>query len=295
MSGNNKLTESDFSKKTLSVLNNNESCTEVENSLNNIYALLNDLDAKLKNDIDLKNQIVDLIKELGVNIDYEIELYTLYDIIRNLNVIKECTAEPSDVLSGKMYVNNDYELVEGNIVNNGDIVITPSNARQMINPGFYNNILIEGSENLIPANILAGVVIFGVNGTMTPAPTITYGGTNELIYTNSVSGFVRSSPTVIGTWNCEYGGQVLVYVTHGGISGWGGDNKDNWNAKNTHVTLYVDDSVVYDKYFNTDSSFPKTTNVVNVYPGCSVKAVIRDNANSGHAHASIKLEVYGII
>lgn len=81
-------------------------------------------------------------------------------------------AQPSDVLSGKTFTNDNGEQT-GTMPNNGAITITPTTTDQVIPAGYHNGSgKVVGDPDLTPENIKRGVNIFGVTGTLTPAPNL---------------------------------------------------------------------------------------------------------------------------
>ena len=82
-------------------------------------------------------------------------------------------AQPSDVLSGKTFTNDQGEQV-GTMPNRGGIIITPGTTDQPIPLGFHDGTgKVVGDPDLIPQNIRAGVDIFGVIGSLVPAQIAT--------------------------------------------------------------------------------------------------------------------------
>jgi hypothetical protein len=77
-------------------------------------------------------------------------------------------AQPSDVLSGKTFTNDQGEQT-GTMPNNGAVVITPSTVNKVIPAGYHNGAgYVVGDANLVASNIRSGVSIFGVSGTLVP-------------------------------------------------------------------------------------------------------------------------------
>lgn len=80
------------------------------------------------------------------------------------------TATPDDILEDKnAWVDN--EEINGNMKNNGDVVITPTTEEQIKDKGYYNSLKVEAvtneiDSNIIPSNIRAGVTVLNVEGTL---------------------------------------------------------------------------------------------------------------------------------
>ncbi len=78
------------------------------------------------------------------------------------------TAGAAQVLTGYT-VGTETGLVDGTMPNIGEVNITPRSVNQAIPAGYHNGEgIVAGDNDLIAANIKAGVNIFGVNGTLTP-------------------------------------------------------------------------------------------------------------------------------
>jgi formylglycine-generating enzyme required for sulfatase activity len=81
-------------------------------------------------------------------------------------------AVPGHVIGGHTYwglVNGNWGKQAGTMPFHGAKTYTPSAAQQAGDAGYYESIVIHGDANLKPENIRAGVTIFGVVGTYTPA------------------------------------------------------------------------------------------------------------------------------
>lgn len=76
----------------------------------------------------------------------------------------------SDVLDGFSFVGSSKKKASGTISSKSTETFTPGISSQTINGGLYLSgpQIIRGDPNLIPANILEGVTIFGVTGTYRP-------------------------------------------------------------------------------------------------------------------------------
>lgn len=77
-------------------------------------------------------------------------------------------AQPSDVLEGKTFTNDQGEQV-GTMPNNGAVVITPGTSNIAVPAGYHNGGgYVVGDPNLVAGNIKKGVQIFGITGTVAP-------------------------------------------------------------------------------------------------------------------------------
>lgn len=77
----------------------------------------------------------------------------------------DANATNADILIGKSgYVNNIK--IEGSMPNNGELSYTPSTENQTIPAGYTSGGTIVGDSDLKSSNIIAGVSIFGVEGTI---------------------------------------------------------------------------------------------------------------------------------
>ena len=254
-----------------------------ENDLTEVYEVLTNIDTKLKNDMELTNQIIDILVGLGVDITYEATIEEVYSAIRNLNVVKICTAEASDVIEGKLFANIDGDLVEGTIVNYGDVTVTPSSSSKTLTPGYYNSIKISGDNDLVASNIKSGVTIFGVTGTMSPAPS----APNNLFLSETRTGTATSSGTKVFSWTCPYVGYVQAEV-HCNISSWG---TTSGNANSTYVKFVVCGTTVCNAKMASDGKdFYKYETHVTIYPGGTVECYLTDANNRGNSFTvNIKL------
>jgi hypothetical protein len=208
-----KLTESDFSEKTVVKLNNDEISSNVEEKLNDMYNTITNIDCKLKSETELKDKLVKLLQELEIDIDTDVDLYTIFNIISNLKTVVNCTATAEDVLKDKTITDLNGELVHGVIDVYEDFNIDFSNGNQTIFKGYYpDGITVVGDENLISSNIRKGVSIFGITGTAEFADVIST--SNNSIYGWSTTIDVYgSTPNTLYEWTCPYQGQLYIYVS----------------------------------------------------------------------------------
>ena len=96
------------------------------------------------------------------------------------------TAVAGDVLSGKTFINSTGQTVTGTMANNGTKTITPKASAQSLGAGYYDKITINGDADLIAANILEGVSIFGIIGELQKGKKIVTGtATTQVLPTNS--------------------------------------------------------------------------------------------------------------
>ncbi len=79
---------------------------------------------------------------------------------------------PNEVAAGKQYwglIDGNWGLQSGTAPSHGAKTFVPQAADQAIAAGYYQAGVVKGDANLKPENIRAGVTIFGVVGTYTPA------------------------------------------------------------------------------------------------------------------------------
>ena len=118
------------------------------------------------------------------------------------------TATPDDILEDKnAWVDN--EEINGNMKNNGDVVITPTTEEQIKDKGYYNSLKVEAvtseiDSNIIPSNIRAGVTVLNVEGileekidTSDATATASDIALNKVAYVNDVR-IVGNVPVVEG-------------------------------------------------------------------------------------------------
>ena len=75
-------------------------------------------------------------------------------------------AVAAEVLEGKTFSNTDEVGIDGAMVNNGAITLTPGSADQTVSEGYHDGTgTVAGDANLAPGNIKTGATIFGVTGT----------------------------------------------------------------------------------------------------------------------------------
>lgn len=75
-------------------------------------------------------------------------------------------AQKEHVLEGKTFSSEVEGVnVEGTMPDRGAIIITPGTSNKAIPAGFHNGAgYVKGDSNLVSANIVKGISIFGVNG-----------------------------------------------------------------------------------------------------------------------------------
>ena len=105
-------------------------------------------------------------------------------IINNGNNIdlSKVNITSSDILSGKIGIDNKGNIINGNIPIQGGSTIIPKTTNQtIVSSGKYinGNIIVQGDSDLIAANIKKGVNIFGVTGTCKELITKTGSGTTS--------------------------------------------------------------------------------------------------------------------
>ena len=85
------------------------------------------------------------------------------------------TANQAEVLSGKSFSSASGLGLTGTMLNNGAVNITPGTTSQTIAAGYHNGLgTVAGDADLVAANIVNGVNVFGVVGTaLGPAPLAT--------------------------------------------------------------------------------------------------------------------------
>ncbi len=115
---------------------------------------------------------------------------TLANHVEFLNSSGDAVA--SNILSGKKAVVKG-QVITGTIPSQGAQTITPSTVNQTIASGRYlsGTQTIQGDANLLAENILSGVSIFGVAGTVKKQPTInvTLDSSSSTTYAGYISGY----------------------------------------------------------------------------------------------------------
>lgn len=79
------------------------------------------------------------------------------------------TATTADVLAGKTFSSHVGSAIGGTITNHGPANFTPSSSPQTIAAGYYGGGQVNGDANLVAGNIVAGVDLFGVTGSLIAA------------------------------------------------------------------------------------------------------------------------------
>ncbi len=97
---------------------------------------------------------------------------TIFGVTGNAYVANTSSgnALPGEILTGRVaWV--DGAQITGTMPNNGAVTIAPGTAAQTIPAGYHNGSgTVAGDGNLLAGNIRSGVDIFGVTGTLIPAP-----------------------------------------------------------------------------------------------------------------------------
>lgn len=128
---------------------------------------------KLNKLVDLKTNLATNLNTKGVDtasstMTYNELIPKVLDIKTGTSSITDATAEPSDILKGKIAYNNTGKII-GTIESSIGVKITPTSNNQTIAAGYYSTDgTIYGDNNLIASNIKSGVSIFGVSGTYKP-------------------------------------------------------------------------------------------------------------------------------
>lgn len=93
----------------------------------------------------------------------------------------DANATANDILSGKSAYVNGLK-VNGNVSGKAAQTYTPTTSDQTINSGLYleGAQTIKGDANLVSANILSGVTIFDVPGSLS-LPTISQDATTKVL------------------------------------------------------------------------------------------------------------------
>jgi hypothetical protein len=80
---------------------------------------------------------------------------------------KKGSAVAADVLEGKTFTNKDDVDIPGTMVDNPAMTYIPGTTDQSIPEGYHDGTgSVAGSENLNPSNIISGITIYGVTGTV---------------------------------------------------------------------------------------------------------------------------------
>ena len=129
--------------------------------------------------------------------------------------VSDATATENDVLQGETFYSGDTNIKTGNIPSKGAETFTPGTTNQTISSGQYlsGTQTILGDSDLQAGNIKDGVTIFGVTGTLVPAPlfyTLTIDSTK-------VDSTLTDFPVMVKTTSADYDMSLLtddnVYFT----------------------------------------------------------------------------------
>ncbi|REK68008.1 MAG: hypothetical protein C6P35_03295 [Cohnella sp.] len=139
-------------------------------------------------------------------------------------------AQPSDVLSGKKFTNDNGEQT-GTMPNNGTLNFTPGASAQSIPAGYTSGGTVAAVSNLSAGNIKAGVTVGGVAGTFTSDADATaadiLSGKTAYVNGNKVTG---TMPNLTGIRNATGtarwpNGDLAVYPERGYQKGGAGDGE----------------------------------------------------------------------
>lgn len=160
-----------------------------------------ELDEVKKSVSDGKAAVANAITNKGVETATDATFETMATNIANIPVLdtSDANATAEDILVGKSgYVNG--EKVEGSIESLAAQTITPGASNQIIAAGKYlsGDQTIKGDANLIAANIMSGVKIFGITGTAelqpkTATKSVTISNINTLSVSTGLSAYNRST------------------------------------------------------------------------------------------------------
>ena len=110
----------------------------------------------------------------------------------------EGNAVVGDVLAGKTFSNDDDTGLAGTMTNQGAVTITPGTTNQTIAAGYHNGSgVVAGDADLIGANIIPGINIFGVNGNAPVKKYATGSGTSDPSSNISISGLTFTPACVV--------------------------------------------------------------------------------------------------
>ena len=122
-------------------------------------------------DTTLRDSLASILQEEGVIVTEEDDMASLISKVDeefDRQVVPAGTAVAGDVLSGKTFINSTGNTITGGMTNNGgERTIIPSTTDQVLPDGYYSgNITVKGDSDLKPENIVEGVEIFGITGTV---------------------------------------------------------------------------------------------------------------------------------
>ncbi|MFN8575168.1 MAG: DUF1566 domain-containing protein, partial [Gemmatimonadaceae bacterium] len=131
----------------------------------------------------------------------------------SLATVNAGTATAGNVLSGKTFSSAAGIGLTGTMPNNGAVSITPGTAAQAIAAGYHNGSgSVAGDPDLVSTNIVAGVAIFGVSGTVYRSQPLRTGQT-QCDQGAGTLGVCPGSP--LGQDGTTLKGQPRAYGTNG--------------------------------------------------------------------------------
>lgn len=193
----------------------------------------------------------------------------------------------SSVLSGYVGFSGGAQ-VNGTMANNGAPTWTPGTTNQTLAAGYYSGGTVAGDADLVAANILSGVTIFGVTGTAssgvqhaklsyTPADVTGFGSGTTTLFTFNITG-LTFTPVV-----AYVSGNSLVYSTGGG-----GGQQFYTVIDTTDTTNYSTSTATIPANISAGQMMTLSMTMTSVvYGGCTItvtanSAVSNNSFNSNH-------------